>query len=375
MFTLEVLASIFNASATEETPSPSTKPNTLVLIPAHNEEEVITYTLERLRENQTEFDNVLVVADNCTDTTADIVRKHGFMVSERKSEIDRGKGYALAHGIAQAAAEGPPDILIILDADCIPDKSAIEGIARLAHLRSQAVQSMYLIKHKGEANLKERLSEFAFLVKNHVRSLGLSKLGGSVHLLGSGMAFPWQQIKAANLGSSEIVEDMKLGIEQVIQNRKTLYSPKHKVFSTFPETELAQQRQRERWEHGHLGMIQKYFSPLIKTSIKGSNLSCAMFAFDLLIPPLTLLIAIVLLVNVFGIALALIFGNVAFFVTPLLLLITIFIGVALSWLKYAREILRGRDLLMVPVYIVSKLSLYFSFIFKRQTKWIRTDRK
>jgi hypothetical protein len=88
-----------------------------VLIPAHNEQLLIGQTLQRLLPQITAVDRVLVVADNCTDKTALMARSHGVEVLERHDTQNRGKGFALAAGVAHLAAD-PPDVVIVFDADC-----------------------------------------------------------------------------------------------------------------------------------------------------------------------------------------------------------------------------------------------------------------
>ena len=69
-----------------------------VIVPAHNEAEVIERTVSSLRKIDWPADRfrVLVVADNCTDTTAVLARGAGAEVLERHDPTLRGKGYALA---------------------------------------------------------------------------------------------------------------------------------------------------------------------------------------------------------------------------------------------------------------------------------------
>ena len=79
--------------------SPLLRPRVAVLVPAHNESSVITATLNSLLPQLREGDRLLVVADNCTDDTAVLVRAAGAEVAERSNEQQRGKGYALDFGI------------------------------------------------------------------------------------------------------------------------------------------------------------------------------------------------------------------------------------------------------------------------------------
>src|SRR5690554_4293994 len=93
-----------------------------IVIPAHNEEKVISktiYSLCSLIYPKTLFD-VIVVADNCTDNTAKIARKLGATVLERTDAEKQGKGYALRWAFDKIlASDQPPDSIIVVDADSL----------------------------------------------------------------------------------------------------------------------------------------------------------------------------------------------------------------------------------------------------------------
>ena len=116
----------------------------VILIPAHNEDQVIKATLNGLAAQLTERDQVLVIADNCSDDTANIVRECGMQVAERFHETERGKGFALAYGVAQIAKrEWQPDVVIVLDADC---EILAGGLAKLKLAAvASPVQGRYLL--------------------------------------------------------------------------------------------------------------------------------------------------------------------------------------------------------------------------------------
>ena len=94
-----------------------------VLIPAHNEESVISETIKALKSQLNSGDQLLLVADNCTDNTASIARDQGAEVLERVDPENRGKGYALSFGINHLKDSGnTPEVVIVIDADCIVEK-------------------------------------------------------------------------------------------------------------------------------------------------------------------------------------------------------------------------------------------------------------
>ena len=92
----------------------------VVLIPAHDEEIVIGRALEALSRQEYSSDHfaVHVVADNCDDRTADIVRSHGVCVHERVDRERPGKGPALNWLLERLVSAGEHfDAVVIIDAD------------------------------------------------------------------------------------------------------------------------------------------------------------------------------------------------------------------------------------------------------------------
>src|SRR5437667_11741433 len=91
-------------------------PRLLFLVPAHNEELLIQSclgSLTRLAYPAERF-NILVIADNCTDRTAELTRRAGVRCLERIDPSRRGKPYAIAWAVAQLQ-------LVALDAVVIVD--------------------------------------------------------------------------------------------------------------------------------------------------------------------------------------------------------------------------------------------------------------
>ncbi|MEO1183789.1 MAG: glycosyltransferase family 2 protein, partial [Cyanobacteria bacterium J06636_27] len=164
-----------------------------VLIPAHDEELIIRSTLESLKEKLDNWQNIIVVADNCTDATADIARSTGVQVIERHDTNLLGKGYALDYGLNHLKSQ-PPDVVVFIDADCLVSQGAIEQVIQKAFTTQRPVQSTYLMAKSDISSPKASVSAFAFKVKNLVRPLGLRLLKQPCLLTGTGMAFPWEVI-------------------------------------------------------------------------------------------------------------------------------------------------------------------------------------
>ena len=260
-----------------------------VLMPAHNEAEVIGETLISLTPQLGPQDRLIVVADNCTDETAQLARNAGATVLERTDDTQLGKGFALDCGLRFIAA-APPDVVVMVDADCQFRQGSIRQLASNAIAHQRPVQGVYLLDRPAQPSLKESVSAFAFKVKNLVRPLGLAQLGLPCLLTGTGMAFPWSVMTTVDLANRSIVEDMKLGFDLAIAGTPPMLCSNVIVAGPLPPSDDAAKTQRTRWEHGHLQLITHYFPKLFGQAIAQGRLDLFAIALDLVIPPLSLLV-------------------------------------------------------------------------------------
>ncbi len=172
---LECSAAFFSGfGSTAETKAP--RPKIAVLIPAYNEAAGIAATISTILPQLTSQDRLLVIADNCTDATAEIARNSGASAIERQDTQRKGKGYALDFGL-QSIESDPPEVVIMVDADCICQPDSIEKLARVAVAEQRPVQATYLMEQPPNPTPKDSISALAFLVKNLVRPSGLKQLG------------------------------------------------------------------------------------------------------------------------------------------------------------------------------------------------------
>ena len=346
----------------------------VVLVPAHNEESGIAQTLATLLPQLAPGDRVLVVADNCTDATAACARAAGAEVVERFHATERGKGFALAHGVEQLRA-APPAAVLIVDADCELAPGALERLAATLQRTRRPVQALYLMLAAPDAGLARRLAQFAWRVRNWTRPAGWHRLGMPCQLMGTGMAFTWDMLRDAQLANASIVEDMKLGIELAKGGQAPVLCESALVTSRFPDSAAATTTQRTRWEHGHLEMILREVPPMLARALARADGRLLGLALDLSVPPLALLAGLLLVDGGLGLAAWFIGG----FAAPLALaagLCGAFLAAVLgAWTVHGRDLVRFRELMSVPWYIAAKLPVYLRFLVKRQRAWVRTDRK
>jgi cellulose synthase/poly-beta-1,6-N-acetylglucosamine synthase-like glycosyltransferase len=350
------------------------EPSVVIVMPAHNESAVIEATIAKVRAHLDGRTRLLVVADNCVDDTAAKARAHGAEVIERHDTSLRGKGFALACGFDSLAA-APPDIVVVLDADCEVCAGGIAHIAALAHARNRPVQADYLLIAPARPSPRTAISALAFLVRNRVRPLGLKRIGVGCHLMGSGMAFPWQVIRAAPHQKDNLVEDLAMGIDLAIMGFPAYFCPEVRVTSELPEASKVAEGQRTRWEHGHLATITGQVPKLLKAALLRARPSLFVQALDLAVPPLAMLVAMLVGCVVLAGAWALLTQRWVALALALAALLAVGASVLLAWARHARAVISARTLLSIPFYVLWKIPMYLSFLAGgRQKTWVRTER-
>jgi cellulose synthase/poly-beta-1,6-N-acetylglucosamine synthase-like glycosyltransferase len=375
VFWLQVIAA--RRSEQRTTSAPQQRPRVAVLIPAHNEKLGISATLRALRPQLRDTDRLLVVADNCSDDTASIARAEGAEAIERSHAELRGKGYALDFGVRhlERSAVPPPDVLVMVDADCIVHEGSIDRLVAQCQATGRPAQALYLMEAPRDAGLGMRIGQLAWRVKNEVRPRGWSRLGGPCQLMGTGMAFPWEHIRRAPLASGHLVEDMQLGVDLALAGHAPLFAPQALVTSRFPDTESAAGSQRRRWEHGHLATLTAFGPRLLWSGLTRGRWSAAALAVDLMVPPLALLMMLQVMLAVFNLLVSGAWLGVwAPAAVSIVALVLLAWAVVQAWSGFGRDIVTPQELASAPLYALRKLPLYTGFLAKRQAEWVRAKR-
>ena len=177
-----------------------------ILIPAHNEETTLPAALRSVAALDYPPDRVrvCVVADNCTDGTAAVARAAGVTCLVRDDPWKRGKGYALALGLAHVLEESP-DAVLILDADCVLNPGALRAFDAELAAGADAVQSVVRSRNAddGPGGYVAAVGAAA----DEALAAGLDRLGLSVPLRGTGMAFRRHLLEAVPWSAFGVVED------------------------------------------------------------------------------------------------------------------------------------------------------------------------
>lgn len=350
-------------------------PRAVIVVPAHDEAVILRARLMALKEAAGESARILLVADNCADSTAQIARELEIDVVERFDVERRGKGFALDFARTQLRLN-PPEVVLILDADCITDSPSIQRLLRCCSESGRPCQATYLQVPAIRSAPTVQLSTFAFFIKNVIRERAVQRLAGRTHLLGTGMALPWGIFDRADLATADIVEDLKLGQELAETGHAPLFVEEAAVWSS-AETKAGTLSQRTRWEGGFLRHALQSGPPMLLRSLVSGDARSLWAAINVLTPPFALLLLLDFTLLVFATATTWLTDAQLW---PVLLLggsvLLAGVGLGAAWARGGARFVNLAALACAPFYVVWKIPIYLRFAREGAPKeWTRTARE
>jgi len=346
-----------------------------VLIPAHNEEEGIARTIRNVQACDYPANrlDIYVIADNCTDGTADAARNAGATVLERTDAVNRGKGQALDWFLKehQLLYRGT-DAITIIDADVAPDNGYLREISlSLSQPGIQTVQAYNGVSNP-RAGWRPGLIDAAFNVFNHLRMAGPYRLSGTCVLKGNGMAFRADLLQRTGWPCHSIVEDMEFSLRLLQENISVHYNPDAIIRSEMVTSGKNASSQRSRWEGGRFTLVRSMTLPLLTHFFTTGRTSFLTALAELAIPPLSMLV----LIYAVGTIAALLLGNPLWQIIAATWWAILLIYVASGQIQRKAPPATWAILLAAPFYILWKIPIYAAMILrKKSASWVRTTRE
>jgi cellulose synthase/poly-beta-1,6-N-acetylglucosamine synthase-like glycosyltransferase len=231
-----------------------------IVIPAHNEAEVIGETVLQLRQLRYPADRyaVLVIADGCTDQTANRAREHGARCVERAAQAAQGKGRALSWFLTERTEEIRSfDIVLICDAD-----SRLQPDA-LAFINQAFVDGCFVIQanveRETEASSVGAAVALPEALSQEVDDQARTRLGWSAPLRGTGMAFRPDILTHVGVHLRTRAEDLELSLRLAVAGVTVTKAPDVVVYDPKPPELTGATRQRARWLQGHWEVMRWYW--------------------------------------------------------------------------------------------------------------------
>ena len=244
-----------------------------VLIAAHNEEQVVGALIDNLKKLNypKELYDTFVIADNCTDGTADIARKMGVNACERQNDKLRGKGYAIEWMLKELWKYPKTyDGVIILDADNLVSPDFLQHMNNELCNGSRVIQGYLDTKNPSDSWVTSSYA-ISYWYCNRLWQMPRRNLGMANYLGGTGMCFDSLLLKEMGWGATSLVEDLEFTMRCVQLGIYPTMSYEAKVYDEKPLGLKASCKQRLRWMQGHFNVARRYFFPLLWQGLKERN--------------------------------------------------------------------------------------------------------
>src|SRR5712692_3072539 len=350
-----------------------------VVVPAHDEAELIGRCIRSLLGQSYPHDcySVIVVADNCTDLTADAAQAAGAEVMVRVEPGTTGKGHALRWAMDRIlAAPMPPDAVVVVDADSSADPDLLWELVTEQVAGAEVVQGDYLVSDE-ERSPHSELVGLGFLLFHRVRLGGRKALGLPANLVGNGMLFSRSVIERQPWSAFTGAEDLEYSIHLRLAGIRPVFAPAARIYAPVPGQTAAASSQRLRWESGRFLMVRRWLPRLVAEAWRRRDWGLLDAAVDLAVPPLGLVFVGV--VSGLAVTTALVVAGLVAIPAVLVwvfaaaaLLGFIVVGLRAAGAPSSSYLLLLR---MAPVYLLRKVSIYMKILRGEGLgTWVRTQR-
>ena len=352
----------------------------MAIIPAHNEEKVIANLVESLKNQNynKELYDIYVIADNCTDKTAQIAKKAGAIVYERFDEEHKTKGYALQWFLQQKIEEDAPyDAFCIFDADNIVDVNFLTAMNKKLCQGEDVVQGYRDIKNPSDSWVSAGYAIF-YWTMNRFYHLARYNIGLSPLINGTGFMVRFDVVKPEGWNTKTLTEDIEFSLKRIIQGKKLGWATDAIVFDEQPVGFKQSWSQRSRWTIGHIQCLQEYTKPLAvavkdnKTIMNFDGLLYMLGSIPMFVFTLLLLVLNVIIFIGGGMGIKELLMNALNYLIPTFL-VPIFTGLMIMIIdkKPIKPMIKG--LILYPLFLGSWLLINFKCLFKRNTKWEKIE--
>jgi cellulose synthase/poly-beta-1,6-N-acetylglucosamine synthase-like glycosyltransferase len=219
-----------------------------------------------------------------------------------------------------------------------------------------------------------RLAEFAWRIKNDLRPNGYARLGLPCQLLGTGMALPWWLINPEMFATGHLTEDLLVGLDLAMKGFSPRFFREASVTSYFPETQRSQDRQKQRWVHGHFALINSHTLRLIYQALRRRDFGLLALAADLAVPPLGVLAVAniaLLLMSLAWMAAVGAYAPLAFATLASALFASSLVA---AWCVCGRDLIGLEEVKQSPRHIIKVMGSALNSARGHKVPWVRADR-
>ena len=278
------------------------------IIAARNEQAVIGNLINSIKQQNypAELIDVIVVADNCTDDTAQIAREHGAICYERFNNMLVGKGYALDYCfnkiVEQFGDYTAYDGYFIFDADNVIDKNYVKEMNKVFD-RGYNVITSYRNSKNYDTNWITSGYSLWFIREAKYLNNPRMMLKTSCAVSGTGFLVNSSIIKKNNGWKFNLLtEDIQFSVVNILEGEKIGYCESAMFYDEQPTTFKQSWNQRMRWSKGFYQVMLRYGRELIAMMFKKREMFVSCYDMFMTLAPATLLSIGCILLNLIFLA-------------------------------------------------------------------------
>ena len=353
----------------------------MMILPAHNEASVIGALVESLQalDYPKELYDIYVIADNCTDNTAQIAKDLGAIVYERFDEKKKTKGFAMQWFLNQKIKENADyDAFCVFDADNVVDKNFLNAMNKKLCQGEEIVQGYRDIKNPADSWISAGYALFYWMM-NRFYHLARYNLGLSPLINGTGFMVDFNLIKPTGWDTITLTEDIEFSLKNIAKGRKLGWATDAIVYDEQP-TEFKQSwSQRSRWTVGHLQCMKYYTKDLAEGVLEYRTLMNFDGFLYLMGIPMMIVTFLLLAINTVifladGMSAgALIFNYIKYIVATFIVPVLTAVFVMFIEKKPIKKMWKG--ILLYPVFMASWILINIKCIIKPNTQWGKIEHK
>ena len=264
LWVFPVLSDLTSAVKALLSPSPApggdvmARPRLLIAVPAHDEAGFIqtcVQSLMEMRRDRADWD-VVVVADNCSDRTAQLAGEAGADVCERTAPERPGKPAAIEWLLGQVELS-LYDAMVIVDADSTVDPGFADAYAGVPRLRHCAAQGYNDISNPGDSwlSLLGRL-----LIRIRYDGQYPLKRRASINcpLTGNGMCVGMEVLDRLGWSSKALTENWDMYARYTAAGVRVTYVPGAHIYSHEAVRLQDSAIRRHRWQAGRWHVLRQH---------------------------------------------------------------------------------------------------------------------
>lgn len=345
-----------------------------VIIAARNEENVIGKLIDSLKKQSypSEYFDIYVIVNNCTDNTAIEAKKAGAKVISCTEKVST-KGEVLKYTFDLFKDNNKIDAYAIFDADNIVHHDFLAKMNDMINSGYSVAQGF-----RDTKNISDNWLTSSYAILYYFQSLFLNEsrynMGRSSFLNGTGFVIKKEVIDKHGFNPKTVTEDVEFIAMCAINNEKIGFATDAITYDEQTNSFDVSWKQRKRWSFGTMECLREYFPILLKKGIKERNFECfdvGLFYLSVISHVVFNLLPIFLLINIIIHFDSLTFDNMLYKI--IFIVISYLFGIVVRIILLKRYNKSFKDniggVLLFDLFVFSWLPINFICLFIKSCNW------